>query len=72
MLCNIHELEGCVPNDIELFVCNNPIFVQHFFVNAVCVRREDGFHMDLEDFLLGLLSMCNELVRLTIPLVQCA
>lgn len=33
------------------------------FVLAVKVHREEGFHIDLEDFLMGLLSMANELVR---------
>ena len=30
----------------------------------VCVKPEDGFHIDLDDFLMGLLTMANELVRI--------
>lgn len=29
----------------------------------VCVKQEEGFHLDLDDFLMGLLTMCNELVK---------
>ena len=29
---------------------------------AVCAKKEDGFHLDLDDFLMGILTMCNELV----------
>ena len=29
---------------------------------GVKVRREDGFHIDLDDFLMGLLTMAQELV----------
>jgi hypothetical protein len=29
----------------------------------VKVKREEGFHLDLDDFLMGLLTMANELVR---------
>ena len=28
----------------------------------VCAKKEEGFHLDLDDFLMGLLTMCNELV----------
>ncbi|XP_022099777.1 translin-like isoform X1 [Acanthaster planci] len=33
---------------------------------GVSVRREDGFHLDLEDFLQGLLQLASELSRLAI------
>lgn len=29
---------------------------------SVAVKKEDGFHIDLEDFLHGLLTLANELV----------
>ena len=35
---------------------------------AVKVRREDGFHIDLDDFLMGLLTMASELVIIIITL----
>lgn len=33
---------------------------------GVCVRREEGFHIDLDDFLMGLLSLASELSRLAV------
>lgn len=34
-----------------------------FFVCIVEVDREKGFHLDLEDYLAGILIMASELVR---------
>ncbi|KAK7495620.1 hypothetical protein BaRGS_00013067 [Batillaria attramentaria] len=36
---------------------------------GVKVRREDGFHMDLDDFLMGLLTMASELSRFAVNAV---
>ncbi|XP_005098964.1 translin [Aplysia californica] len=36
---------------------------------GVAVQREDGFHIDLDDFLMGLLNMTNELSRLAVNAV---
>ncbi|XP_059149926.1 translin-like [Physella acuta] len=33
------------------------------------VKREDGFHMDLDDYLMGILSLSNELSRLAVNAV---
>jgi len=30
---------------------------------AVCAAPEEGFHIDLDDFLMGVISVANELVR---------
>ncbi|KAI0241146.1 Translin [Lamellibrachia satsuma] len=36
---------------------------------GVAVKREDGFHLDLDDFLMGLLQLASELSRLTVNAV---
>jgi len=36
--------------------------VETFFVLSVKLNRDDGFHLDLEDYLLGLLQLASELV----------
>ena len=36
----------------------------NYFSRIVCAKQEEGFHLDLDDFLMGLLTMCNELVNL--------
>lgn len=33
---------------------------------GVCVNREDGFHMDLDDYLHGILQLASELTRLAV------
>ena len=33
------------------------------FLLLVKVRREDGFHLDLDDYLMGLLQMASDLVQ---------
>jgi len=35
-------------------------------VMGVSVKREDGFHIDIEDFLMGLLNLVSELSRLAV------
>ena len=36
----------------------------HCIYILVNVKREDGFHMDLDDYLMGLLQLASELVSL--------
>ena len=31
---------------------------------SVCVLPEEGFHIDLDDFIMGIISVANELVSL--------
>ena len=38
----------------------------YFCFVVVAVKREDGFHIDLDDYLQGLLTMANELVSIMI------
>ena len=33
------------------------------FYYAVAEKPEDGFHLDLEDYLMGILTLASELVR---------
>lgn len=37
---------------------------------GLCTQREKGFHLDLEDYLLGTLSISHELARLAINSVS--
>jgi len=32
------------------------------FLSSVKLNRDDGFHLDLEDYLMGLLQLASELV----------
>ena len=34
----------------------------YLFLNSVKVSREEGFHIDLDDYLMGLLQLASELV----------
>ena len=45
----------------EFFLSNLYCF---FHIIIVCAKQDEGFHLDLDDFLMGLLTMCNELVSL--------
>lgn len=40
------------------------IYSFNFFIFLVKNNREEGFHLDLEDFLMGLLQLSAELVPL--------
>lgn len=42
------------------------MLLQAYLSIVVKVKREDGFHIDLDDFLTGLLLLANELVSHTI------
>ena len=41
------------------------IDVKTFFITVQVERSSDGFHIDLDDFLTGLLLLANELVSFT-------
>ncbi|XP_069703496.1 translin [Periplaneta americana] len=38
---------------------------------GLCVRREEGFHLDLEDYLMGLLQLSSEMSRFAVNSVTC-
>ena len=72
----IHQEAGYKPVHVQR-VCTKPFFSDlgtrlrvgvllagcFLSLRIVCVKQEEGFHLDLDDFLMGLLTMCNELVN---------
>ena len=47
-----------------LCICN-------FFYLLVKVQREEGFHVDLDDYLMGLLQLAGELVSVHVAVKDC-
>jgi hypothetical protein len=50
---------GLLENDIYMYYISCP---ECFFVHIVKSSRQEGFHLDLEDYLIGLLQLASELV----------
>ena len=51
---------------IILIKISEASFLSYFLfflaTQAVCLKHEDGFHVDLDDYLLGLLNLASEMV----------
>lgn len=43
----------------------------YFFYLLVKVQREEGFHVDLDDYLMGLLQLAGELVSVHVAVKDC-
>lgn len=48
-------------------MCGKLISFDFFFIsNTVKVIQQEGFHLDIEDYLMGLLQLASELVKTSI------